>query len=82
MLTAVAAVAAVGAKVSTGTSWTGAVQRVLAGAVLLWLLLAARHVRRRRFAALATAAAAAELGDDDGADVLAPVPPVRPGGAS
>jgi hypothetical protein len=80
VLTAVAAAAAIGAKVSTGTSWTGAVQRVLAGAVLLWLLLAARHVRSRRFAAPAELDDGVGPGADGRADV--PVPPARPGGAS
>jgi uncharacterized membrane protein len=70
VLTAVATVGAIGAKVSTGTSWTGAVQRVLAGSVLLWFLLVAHHVRTERFAAYHRAVA----------DL--PEQPVRPGGVT
>jgi hypothetical protein len=33
------------------TAWTGAAQRVLAGAVLAWFLLVALYVRTKRFAA-------------------------------
>jgi hypothetical protein len=75
VLTCVAAVAAVGSKVSTGTEWTGAVQRVLAGTVLLWFLLVARHLRSRSFATATTAAATAAVPDH-------PDQPVRPGGPS
>jgi hypothetical protein len=46
-----AAVAAIGTQVSDGTSWSGAVQRVLAGAVLAWVLLTALHVRTKAFRA-------------------------------
>lgn len=41
--------AAVGTQLAEGTGWSGAVQRVLAGAVLAWILLTAIHVRRSSF---------------------------------
>jgi hypothetical membrane protein len=50
-LAGTAALAAVGTQVSDGTSWSGAVQRVLAGAVLAWVLLTVLHVRSKAFRA-------------------------------
>lgn len=50
-LALLAALAAVGTQLSGGTSWSGAVQRVLAGAVLAWILLTALHVRTKAFRA-------------------------------
>jgi hypothetical protein len=44
-----AALAAAGTQVLGGTSVSGAVQRVLAGAVLAWFLLTALYVRRKSF---------------------------------
>ncbi len=44
-----AALAAIGTQVAGGSSWSGAVQRVLAGSVLAWFLLTAIHVRRKAF---------------------------------
>jgi hypothetical protein len=44
-----AAVAAVGTQLAGGTGYSGAVQRVLAGAVLAWVILTATHVRRAGF---------------------------------
>ena len=46
-----AAVAAAGTQLLAQSSWSGAVQRVLAGAVLAWFLLTATHVRRKAFGA-------------------------------
>jgi hypothetical protein len=43
--------AAVGTQLAGGSGYSGAVQRVLAGAVLAWILLTATHVRRARFGA-------------------------------
>jgi len=48
-LAVTAAVAAAGTKVFGGTAYSGAVQRVLAGAVLAWFLVTALHVRRKSF---------------------------------
>ena len=48
-LAVTAALAAAGTQVLGGTSVSGAVQRVLAGAVLAWFLLTALHVRRKSF---------------------------------
>jgi len=48
-LAVTAAVAAAGTKVFGGTSYSGAIQRVLAGAVLAWFLVTALHVRRKSF---------------------------------
>ena len=48
-LAVTAAVAAVGTKVFGGTDYSGAIQRVLAGAVLAWFLVTALHVRRKSF---------------------------------
>lgn len=48
-LAVAAALAAVGTQLAGGSTWSGAVQRVLAGAVLAWFLLAAVHVRRTAF---------------------------------
>lgn len=45
------AAAAVGTQLAGGTGYSGAVQRVLAGAVLAWVVLTATHVRRARFGA-------------------------------
>ena len=50
-LAAAAAMAAVGTQLAGGTGLSGLVQRVLAGAVLLWMLLTAIHVRRKAFSA-------------------------------
>jgi len=50
-LAVTAAVAAAGTQLLGATSLAGAVQRVLAGAVLAWFLLTALHVRRRSFSA-------------------------------
>ena len=50
-LAVTAAVAAVGTQLAGGTGCSGAVQRLLAGAVLAWFLLTAAHVRRRSFGA-------------------------------
>jgi hypothetical protein len=50
-LAVLAASAAVGTQVSDGTSWSGAVQRVLAGAVLAWVLLTVVHIRGKVFRA-------------------------------
>lgn len=46
-----AALAAAGTQLLGGSSLSGAVQRVLAGAVLAWFLLTATHVRRKAFGA-------------------------------
>jgi hypothetical protein len=43
--------AALATQLAKGTGWSGAVQRVLAGAVLAWILLTATHVRRSSFGA-------------------------------
>ncbi len=48
-LAVAAALAAVGTQLAGGSTWSGAVQRVLAGAVLGWFLLVAVHVRRKAF---------------------------------
>jgi len=49
---AVAATAAAAATpLSGGTGWSGAVQRLLGGTVLVWLLFTALHVRGKAFAA-------------------------------
>ena len=45
-----AAGAAVATQLARGSGTSGAVQRVLAGAVLAWFLVTALHVRRRAFA--------------------------------
>jgi len=50
-LAVTAAAAAVGTQLAGGSGYSGAVQRVLAGAVLAWFLLTATHVRRRSFSA-------------------------------
>lgn len=50
-LATTAAVAAVCTQLAPGSGYSGAVQRVLAGAVLAWILMTAVHVRRRSFAA-------------------------------
>lgn len=50
-LAVTAALAAVGTQLAAGTGYSGAVQRLLAGAVLGWVLLTATHVRRRSFGA-------------------------------
>jgi hypothetical protein len=50
VLTSIAIAAAVGTRLADGTDWSGAVQRVLAGAVLAWLLLVIIHVRSKRYA--------------------------------
>ena len=50
-LAVAAALAAVGTQLAGGSDWSGAVQRVLAGAVLAWFLLTAIHVRRKAFGA-------------------------------
>jgi Protein of unknown function (DUF998) len=50
-LAVTAAVSAIGTQVLVGSSVSGAVQRLLAGAVLLWFLLVTVHVRRRSFGA-------------------------------
>jgi hypothetical protein len=49
-LSAMAATAAVGTQLAGGSSYSGAVQRILAGAVLAWMLLTAIQVRRSTFA--------------------------------
>jgi hypothetical protein len=51
VLTAVAGSAALTTQLVDHTSWTGAAQRVLAGAVLAWYLLVALYVRTKRFSA-------------------------------
>jgi len=43
--------AALATQLAKGTGYSGAVQRVLAGAVLAWILLTATHVRRSSFGA-------------------------------
>ena len=43
--------AALGTQLAKGTGYSGAVQRILAGAVLAWILLTATHVRRSSFGA-------------------------------
>jgi hypothetical protein len=48
-LTVTAAVAAAGTKLFGATSFSGGIQRVLAGAVLAWFLVTALHVRRKSF---------------------------------
>jgi uncharacterized protein DUF998 len=48
-LAVTAAVAAAGTKVFGGTSYSGGIQRVLAGAVLAWFLVTALHIRRKSF---------------------------------
>ena len=50
-LAVTAALAAVGTQVSDGTSWSGAVQRVLAGAVLAWMCLSVLHLRSKAYRA-------------------------------
>jgi hypothetical protein len=50
VLTVIAAGAAGATRLSDGSDWSGAVQRVLAGAVLAWLLLVTVHVRSKRYA--------------------------------
>jgi Protein of unknown function (DUF998) len=50
-LAVTAAVAAVGTQFAGRAGYSGLVQRVLAGAVLAWILLTALHVRRRSFGA-------------------------------
>ena len=50
-LAVAAASAAAGTQLAAGSSWSGAVQRMLGGAVLAWFLLAATHVRRKAFRA-------------------------------
>ena len=50
-LAVTAAVAAIGTQVLVGSSLSGAVQRLLAGAVLVWFLLVTVQVRRRSFGA-------------------------------
>jgi uncharacterized membrane protein len=48
-LAATATAAAVATQLSGDSEYSGAVQRVLAGAVLGWFVLTATHVRRRSF---------------------------------
>ena len=48
-LAVTAAVAAVATQFAKGSTWSGGVQRVLAGAVLGWILLTALHVRGKHF---------------------------------
>ena len=48
-LAVTAAVAAALTQLAGGTSWSGAVQRMLAGAVLAWFLLTAFHLRSKAF---------------------------------
>ena len=50
-LAVTASLAAVGTQLAARSTWSGAVQRVLAGAVLAWFLLVAVHVRRKAFRA-------------------------------
>jgi hypothetical protein len=50
-LAMLATLAAVGTQLAGSSGYSGAVQRVLAGAVLGWFLLTATHVRRRSFRA-------------------------------
>jgi hypothetical protein len=50
-LATIATVAAVATQLAGDSGYSGAVQRVLAGAVLGWFLLTATHVRRRSFGA-------------------------------
>lgn len=50
-LAVLGACAAAGTQLAKGTGYSGAVQRVLAGAVLAWVLLTAIHVRRSSFGA-------------------------------
>jgi len=50
-LAVMAAVAAIGTQVLAGYSVSGAVQRLLAGSVLVWFLLVTVRVRRRSFGA-------------------------------
>jgi hypothetical protein len=50
-LSVLGACAAVGTQLAGGTGYSGAVQRVLAGAVLAWVVLTATHVRRSSFGA-------------------------------
>jgi len=50
-LSVLAAAAAGTTQLVDHTAWTGAAQRVLAGAVLAWFLLVALYVRTKRFAA-------------------------------
>ena len=45
------AAAAAGTQLAKGTGYSGAVQRLLAGAVLAWVLLTAVRVRRSSFGA-------------------------------
>ena len=49
LLGSIAALGAMAGPLSAGTSYSGAVQRVMGFAVLLWLLLTARHVRTSAF---------------------------------
>ena len=51
VLSVLAAGAAITTQLVDHTAWTGAAQRVLAGAVLAWFLLVALYVRTKRFAA-------------------------------
>jgi hypothetical protein len=48
-LAVIAAVAAMATPLSTGSGWSGAVQRVLGLSAALWLLLTALHVRGKAF---------------------------------
>ena len=50
VLSVLAAAAAVTTQLVDHSSWTGAAQRVLAGAVMAWFLLVALYVRTKRFA--------------------------------
>ncbi len=50
LLTVLAGSAALTTQLVDHTAWTGAAQRVLAGAVLAWFLLAALYIRTKRFA--------------------------------
>ena len=50
-LSALGGAAAITTQLVDHTAWTGAAQRVLAGAVLAWFLLVALYVRTKRFAA-------------------------------
>ena len=50
LLSVLAGSAALTTQLVDHTAWTGAAQRVLAGAVLAWFLLVALYVRTKRFA--------------------------------
>lgn len=48
-LAVTAAVAAVATQFARGSTWSGGVQRLLAGSVLAWILLTTLHVRGKKF---------------------------------